>query len=210
MASSRLPRRLGKNVFLLGSTTAGCSISLATTGRNFEKAGAPVHRAVCIHAEVRNMSRLCSGRSGRCINIPGLMVVAQKPTPMIGLELNTLYCRLSGNLVWFEVYERKKAIMALKIFNGEYPKLIALTLRMCKPYFRTESLGLLCLSARGRVLIADSRFGLVVCAQALFKNGRFAIMNIKMAHRDYSKYALLAEVGEIKGGTAEARDAPPQ
>eukprot|EP00965_Chrysotila_dentata_P017713 588951-Pleurochrysis_carterae.AAC.1 len=59
--------------------------------------------------------------------MPGLMVVARKPTP-IGLERHTLCCELSGILVWFEVYGGKEA-MALKKFNDEYPKSIALTLR---------------------------------------------------------------------------------
>ena len=65
--------------------------------------------------------------------MPGLMVILRKPTP-IGLELHTLCCALSGILIWFEVYEGKEA-MAKKPYNKEYPKSIALTLRMCEPFF---------------------------------------------------------------------------
>eukprot|EP00966_Prymnesium_polylepis_P010351 238907-Prymnesium_polylepis.1 len=60
--------------------------------------------------------------------MPGLMVILRKPTP-IGLELHTLCCALTGILVWFEIYEGKAA-MTLKEYNDEYPKSIALTLRM--------------------------------------------------------------------------------
>ena len=65
--------------------------------------------------------------------MPGLMVILRKPTP-IGLELHTLCCALCGVLVWFEVYEGKDA-MAKKPFCDKYPKSIALTLRMLKPFF---------------------------------------------------------------------------
>eukprot|EP00965_Chrysotila_dentata_P045789 1521860-Pleurochrysis_carterae.AAC.3 len=65
--------------------------------------------------------------------MPGLVVVQRKPTP-IGLELHTLCCAMSGILTWFEVYEGNEA-MAKKPFDDMYPKSIALTLRMCEPYF---------------------------------------------------------------------------
>lgn len=97
--------------------------------------------------------------------------------------------------VWFEVYEGKDA-MAKKEFNDVYPKSIALTLRMLKPFFSS-----------GRVLIADSWFGSVACALALFKHGIFAVMNVKTAHKDYPKAELLAEVDEIKGNNERSRAA---
>lgn len=109
--------------------------------------------------------------------MPGLMVILRKPTP-IGLELHTLCCALCGVLVWFEVYEGKEA-MAKKKYTTDYPKSVALTLRMLEPYFST-----------GRVLIADSWFGSVACALALFKHGVFAEMNVKTAHKDYPKEQL--------------------
>lgn len=124
--------------------------------------------------------------------MPGLMVILRKPTP-IGLELHTLCCAQCGVLVWFEIYEGKEA-MALKKYNGEYPKSVALTLRMVEPFFST-----------GRVLIADSWFGSVACALALFRHGIFAVMNVKTATKNYPKEELLAEVAEIKGNSAEAR-----
>ena len=57
----------------------------------------------------------------------------------------------------------------------------------------------------GRVLIADSWFGSVACALALFERTIFAVMNVKTAHRGYPKDELLAEVGEVKGNTADAK-----
>ena len=66
------------------------------------------------------------------MGMPGLMVVPRKPTP-IGLELHTLCCSLSGILVYFEVYEGKKA-MESKEFCDKYPKSVALSLRCTKPY----------------------------------------------------------------------------
>ena len=49
------------------------------------------------------------------------------------------------------------------------------------------------------MLIADSWFGSVACAKALYKNGIFAVMNVKTAHKGYPKEVLLDELGEIKG-----------
>ncbi|KAL1519451.1 hypothetical protein AB1Y20_022973 [Prymnesium parvum] len=67
---------------------------------------------------------------------------------------------------------------------------------MLKPSFST-----------GRVLVADSWFGSVACALALFKHGLFAVMNVKTATKEFPKDQLLAEVDEVKGNSAEARDA---
>mmetsp|Transcript_56077 Transcript_56077/g.122080 ORF Transcript_56077/g.122080 Transcript_56077/m.122080 type:complete len:253 (+) Transcript_56077:606-1364(+) len=72
--------------------------------------------------------------------MPGLMAVARKPTP-VGLELHTLCCGLCGILLWFEVYEGKEA-MARKKYNDLYTKSIALTLRMCEPFFGSVMLPL--------------------------------------------------------------------
>lgn len=128
------------------------------------------------------------------LGMPGLMVVLRKPTP-IGLELHTLCCAICGVLAWFEVYEGKEA-MAKKEFCDRYPKSVALTLRMLKPFFST-----------GRVVIADSWFGSVACALALFAHGLFAVMNVKTATREYPKAELMAVVDEIKGKSTEARAA---
>lgn len=86
--------------------------------------------------------------------------------------------------------------MAKKEFNDIYPKSIALTLRMLKPFFSS-----------GRVLVADSWFGSVACALALFKHGIFCVMNVKTATKDFPKDELMAEVDEIKGKSAESRAA---
>ena len=124
--------------------------------------------------------------------MPGLMVVLRKPTP-IGLELHTLCCALCGVLCWFEVYEGKE-LMAAKAFCDRYPRSIALTLRMVEPYFQT-----------GRVLVADSWFGSVACALALFEHCIFCVMNVKTASKNYPKEEMLAEIGEVKGKSAAAK-----
>ena len=82
----------------------------------------------------------------------------------------------------------------MKEYNYEYPKSIALTLRMTENYHNT-----------GRVLIADSWFGSVACAIALFRVGLFCVMNVKTATKNYPKNELMSKVGEIKGKTDLAR-----
>ena len=52
-------------------------------------------------------------------NMPGLMVVKRKPTP-IGAELHTMCCAVSGILINFELYEGKDR-MAKKEFCNEHP-----------------------------------------------------------------------------------------
>ena len=120
-------------------------------------------------------------------------VVLRKPTP-VGLEIHTLCCALCGILIWFEVYEGKNA-MATKDYCDRYPKSIALTLRMIPDAIKST----------GRVLIADSWFGSVACAVALYKVRIFCVMNVKTAHKGYPKDEMLAVVDEVKGKTAEAR-----
>ena len=124
--------------------------------------------------------------------MPGLMVVLRKPTP-VGLELHTLCCALSGILIYFEVYEGKER-MEQKEYVDKYPKSVALSLRLTKPFH-----------ALGKVLIADSWFGSVACILALFQHGVFAVMNVKTAHKHFPKDELLELVGEIKGKDAAAK-----
>lgn len=74
-------------------------------------------------------------------NMPGLMVVPRKPTP-VGLEVHTLCCSLSGIMVNFEVYEGKEAMEKKEYVNkltdvGAINKSTTLTLRCVKPYFST-------------------------------------------------------------------------
>ena len=66
-------------------------------------------------------------------NMPGMMVVQRKPTP-IGAELHTLCCAQCGVITFYELYEGKGA-MARKEFCSEYKKSVALTLRCVKEYF---------------------------------------------------------------------------
>ena len=56
------------------------------------------------------------------------------------------------------------------------------------------------------MLIADSWFGSVACILALFERAIYAIMNVKTAHKGYPKDELMAEVGEVKGNTPEAKE----
>ena len=70
-------------------------------------------------------------------SMPGLMIVARKPTPM-GSELHTMCCASSGILVNYELYEGK-ALMQKKAYNDEHMKSVALTLRCCEPYFGSVS-----------------------------------------------------------------------
>eukprot|EP00965_Chrysotila_dentata_P262003 6214437-Pleurochrysis_carterae.AAC.2 len=129
--------------------------------------------------------------------MPGLMVILRKPTPL-GLEVQMLCCALSGIMVYFEVYEGKEA-MALKEYNiGDpstvgrgYPKSIALTLRMFKPYFACCDAAPAACRVQSRVLVADSWFGSGACALALSKHGIYAIMNVKTATMDFPKVALM-------------------
>lgn len=72
-------------------------------------------------------------------NMPGLMVVPRKPTP-VGLEVHTLCCSQSGILINFEVYEGKEAMEKKEYVNkltdvGAINKSTALTLRCVKPFF---------------------------------------------------------------------------
>jgi hypothetical protein len=65
--------------------------------------------------------------------MPGFMVVQRKPTPK-GLELHTMCDAQTGIMIYFEVYEGKIA-MSTKEFTRERAAHVALTLRMCKPFF---------------------------------------------------------------------------
>ena len=53
------------------------------------------------------------------------------------------------------------------------------------------------------MLIADSWFGSVLCAVALFLKGVYCIMNVKTGTTHFPKDELLAEVAEIKGEKQE-------
>jgi hypothetical protein len=128
------------------------------------------------------------------IGMPGLMVILRKPTP-IGLELHTLCCAMCGILVWFEVYEGKVAMEKAE-YCDQYGKSVALCLRMTKKFY-----------GQGKVVIADSWFGSVVSAVALYLKGVFCVMNVKTATTNFPKDELMAEVDEIKGKTPEARKA---
>ena len=131
--------------------------------------------------------------------MPGLMVLLRKPTP-IGLELHTLCCALCGVLLWFEVYEGKTAMESQKWCptstgaGPKYPKSVALTLRMTEKWH-----------GHGKVLIADSWFGSVNCALALWLHGVFAIMNVKTATKKFPKNEMMQHVAEVKGKTADAQ-----
>ena len=122
------------------------------------------------------------------------MVVARKPTPK-GLEIHTVCCCICGILLWFEVWEGKQAMEKKEHCAEQKRKLgdkgpwrsVALTLRMVDRFKDTY-----------RVVIADSWFGSVPAILALFNIGLFAVMNVKTAHKDYPKQALLDKLGYDK------------
>ena len=126
--------------------------------------------------------------------MPGFMHVQRKPTPK-GLELHTLCCAMCGIMLFFEVYEGKKAMEKKALCDEQKRKLgakgpwksVALTLRMVERF-----------KEGGRVLIADSWFGSVACTLALYSEGIFAVMNVKTGHKDYPKDQLLGKLGYDK------------
>eukprot|EP00965_Chrysotila_dentata_P232476 6198987-Pleurochrysis_carterae.AAC.4 len=106
---------------------------------------------------------------------------------------------------------QKEFIIGAAMTVGQgYPKSIALTLRMVKPFFCSvcthfiahtfcvclhrcaatrlqlpvTTLSTVC-RVQARVFIADSRFGSVACAMALFKHGIYAVMNVKTATKNF-------------------------
>eukprot|EP00965_Chrysotila_dentata_P135756 4487886-Pleurochrysis_carterae.AAC.1 len=80
--------------------------------------------------------------------------------------------------------------MAKKEYNDQYPKSIALTLRMCQPYFSS-------IRVAPRMLWTGADCGLVVRVRGVrarpFRHRLFAAMSVKTAHKDYPKAVLLAE-----------------
>lgn len=62
-----------------------------------------------------------------------------------------------------------------------------------------------CCRFQGRVVIADSWFGQVLCAVELFRRGLFCIMNVKTATRGYPKSEIMPEVAEVKGNSEASR-----
>jgi len=126
--------------------------------------------------------------------MPGFMHVQRKPTPK-GLELHTLCCGICGILLFFEVYEGKKAMekkehcAELKTRLGAQGpwRSVSLTIRMVERF-----------ANKGRILIADSWFGSVPCVLELFTLGIYAIMQVKTTHKDYPKDALLGKLGYSK------------
>ena len=122
--------------------------------------------------------------------MPGFMHVQRKPTPK-GLELHTLCCGICGILIWFEVFEGKKAMETkghcaeqkrLLGANGPW-KSVSLSLRMAEKL------------RKGTVLVADSWFGSKPCILALYSIGIFAVMCVKTAHKGFPKDALLGKLG---------------
>eukprot|EP00965_Chrysotila_dentata_P252131 6210505-Pleurochrysis_carterae.AAC.3 len=129
--------------------------------------------------------------------MPGLVIVILKPTP-IGLELRTPGLR---------AVRHPALVRGLRGQGGHGPREIQLGVPQVDRAHAAHVRALLQEISTGRVLVDDLWFGSVACALALFKHALFAVLNVKIAHRDYPKDQLLAEVGEIRGNSAEARAA---
>ena len=110
-------------------------------------------------------------------HMPGFMSVGRKPTDK-GAEVHTVCCGKSGCMVGGELFEGKER-MGGKEFCDQYQKSTALTLRLVKPWFGT-----------GKIVVADSWFGSVQTALALYDNGLYATLNVKTAHKGFPKREL--------------------
>ena len=115
--------------------------------------------------------------------MPGLMVVARKPTP-IGRESHTTADGDTSCIIFVEPYEGKDR-MQDKEYVKEWGKAPATAMRCVKPWMGT-----------GRLVIADAGFASLKLAAGLAEHGTFLIGNVKGAHSEFPKAWLLQQVPE--------------
>ena len=127
-------------------------------------------------------------------HMPGFMSVGRKPTDK-GCEVHTVCCGVSGIMVGGEVFEGAKAMEDAK-YCEKYQKSTALTLRLVEPF-----------KGENRIVIADSWFGSVETALALYEHGFYGILNVKTAHRGYPKTELFKEIWSEKGSAVSKAEA---
>ena len=113
--------------------------------------------------------------------MPGLMVVARKPTP-VGRESHTAADADTSCIIFVEPYEGK-ARMENKEWAREWGKAPATAMRCVKPWMGT-----------GRLCIADAGFASMRLAKGMAEHGTFLIGNVKGAHTGFPKTWLLEQV----------------
>lgn len=115
-----------------------------------------------------------------------LTYIPRKPTPL-GIMLKSLVDASSGVMLSCELVESKEAMADAK-FNKEWGATTGTTLRLAAPF-----------AGKGRVMIADSWFGSLRCAYALWKlMGTFSIMVVKTNSAGYPK-KFLKEKANTRG-----------
>jgi hypothetical protein len=127
-------------------------------------------------------------------HMPGFMSVGRKPTDK-GAEVHTVCDGQSGIMVGGEVFEGAAAMEHAK-YCDRYQKSTALTLRLVEPFFAT-----------GRIVVADSWFGSVQTALALYEHGLYSILNVKTAHKGFPITELFREVWDEKGAKVSKAEA---
>lgn len=127
-------------------------------------------------------------------HMPGFMSVGRKPTDK-GCEVHTVCDGICGIMVGGEVFEGAKAMEDAK-YCDRYQKSTALTLRLVEPF-----------KGENRIVVADSWFGSVETALALYEHGFYAVLNVKTAHRGYPKTELFKEIWSEKGAAVSKAEA---
>ena len=115
--------------------------------------------------------------------MPGLMVVARKPTP-VGRESHTTADGDTSCIIFVEPYEGKER-MQHKEWVQEWGKAPATAMRCVKPWMGT-----------GRLVIADAGFASLKLATGLAEHGTYLIGNVKGGHSGFPKAWLLEQVPE--------------
>ena len=155
----------------------------------------------CFQAALRAGDSLCLDESmvkAFHRNLKGKMKIIRKPRP-IGNEFKTLCDARSKIVLYAELYEGKE-IMQYKDYVDDFGATTACCLRLTDPWKGT-----------GRLVIGDSWFGSVnSVAELMNKNGLFAIMLVKTAHKNYPRLALrenpLKERGQWKSLAGNIKD----
>ena len=110
-------------------------------------------------------------------HLPGKIKIKRKPRP-IGNEIKDLSDASSMIVLRMELYEGKDQ-MSTKEHVQEHGATCATTLRLVEP-----------IKGTGRIVVGDAWFGSVLTVKELMKIGLYAIMLVKMAHRNYPKELL--------------------
>ena len=111
-------------------------------------------------------------------NLKGKKKIIRKPRP-IGNELKTVSDAKTNIVLHMELNEAKED-MATKPYVAEFGATAACSVRITEPW-----------KGSGRIVVGDSWFGSVkTCKQLWEKNGLYANMLVKTAHKDYPRFML--------------------